>query len=42
MKENEIRYKEIAYEYIENHLELIVTNLSYVLSYENNNSLEIF
>ncbi|MGJ0493256.1 SMEK domain-containing protein [Aliarcobacter cryaerophilus] len=42
VKENEIRYKEIAYEYIENHLELIVTNLSYVLSYENNNSLEIF
>ncbi|WP_418180582.1 SMEK domain-containing protein [Aliarcobacter lanthieri] len=42
VKENGIRYKEIEYEYIENHLELIITNLSYILTYESNNSLEIF
>ncbi len=42
VQENEIRYKEIVREYIKNHLEPIITNMSYILSYENSNSLEIF
>lgn len=42
VQENEIRYKEIIREYIKNHLELIITNISYMLSYENSNILEIF
>ncbi|MCG3675281.1 SMEK domain-containing protein [Aliarcobacter butzleri] len=42
VKENETRYEEIVSEYIKNHLELIITNLSYILSYESSNSLETF
>ena len=38
----EKKYKEIALEYLEDNLELIITNLSYVLSYEDNNGLELF
>lgn len=36
------KYKEIALEYMADNLELIITNLSYVLGYEDNNSLELF
>ncbi|MFX4218027.1 SMEK domain-containing protein [Aliarcobacter butzleri] len=42
VKENEIRYEEIVREYIKNHLELMITNLSYILTYETSNSLEAF
>lgn len=42
VKENETKYEEIVSEYIKNHLELIITNLSYILSYESSNSLETF
>ena len=42
VKENESRYKEIVFEYIENHLELIITNLSYIFAFESSNSLETF
>lgn len=38
----ENKYKEIACEYIAGNLELIITNLSYVLSYEENDGLELF
>ena len=38
----ENKYKEIAFEYMADNLELIITNLSYVLSYEDNNGLELF
>lgn len=42
VKENEHRYKEIVVNYIEEHLELIITNLSYIFVFENSSSLESF
>jgi len=42
IKKYENKYKEIALEYMSDNLELIITNLSYVLSYEDNNGLELF
>lgn len=42
VKKYEKKYKEIALEYMADNLELIITNLSYVLSYEDNNGLELF
>lgn len=38
----EKKYKEIALEYMEDNLEFIITNLSYILAYEDNDSLEVF
>lgn len=42
VKNYENKYKEIILKYIKDHLELIITNLSYVLAYEDNNGLELF
>lgn len=42
VKRYDKEYKKIAHEYVEENLELIITNLSYVLSYEDNNNLELF
>ena len=42
VKNYENKYKEIACEYMADNLELIITNLSYVLSYEENDGLELF
>lgn len=42
VKNYENKYKEIILEYIKEHLELVITNLSYVLAYEDNNGLELF
>lgn len=42
VKKYENKYKEIALEYMADNLELIITNLSYVLAYEDNNGLELF
>jgi hypothetical protein len=42
VKNYENKYKEIILEYIKEHLQLVITNLSYVLSYEDNNGLELF
>lgn len=42
VKNYENKYKEIAREYMADNLELIITNLSYVLSYEENDGLELF
>lgn len=42
VKRYEKEYQKIAHKYIEDDLELIITNLSYVLSYEDNNKLELF
>ncbi|WP_419768898.1 SMEK domain-containing protein [Arcobacter sp.] len=42
VKNYENKYKEIALEYMADNLELIITNLSYVLGYEDNDGLELF
>lgn len=42
VKNYENKYKEIVREYMTDNLELIITNLSYVLSYEENDGLELF
>lgn len=42
VKNYENKYKDIILEYIKEHLELVITNLSYVLAYEDNNGLELF
>jgi len=42
IRNNEYAYKQIVNEYIQTRFESIITNLTYSLSYENNNGLELF